>query len=40
MKTSLATEIAGYGPDVIAATPEAVREAVVRRLTAVLAAAS
>jgi len=37
---SLATEIAGYGPDVVAATPEAVREAVVRRLTAVLEAAS
>ena len=37
---SLATEIAGYGPDVVAATPDAVREAVVRRLTAVLEAAS
>jgi predicted DNA-binding transcriptional regulator YafY len=37
---SLAAEIAGYGPDVIAVAPTAVRDAVVRRLTAVLAAAS
>jgi proteasome accessory factor B len=37
---SLAAEIAGYGPDVIAIAPAAVRDAVVRRLTAVLAAAS
>jgi proteasome accessory factor B len=37
---SLATEIAGYGPDVVAAGPAAVRDAVVRRLTAVLQAVS
>jgi proteasome accessory factor B len=37
---SLATAIAGYGPDVVAVAPQAVREAVVRRLTAVLEAAS
>jgi hypothetical protein len=37
---SLATEIAGYGPDVVAVAPDAVRDAVVRRLTAVLEAAS
>jgi proteasome accessory factor B len=33
---SLAAEIAGYGPDVVAVAPDAVRAAVVRRLTAVL----
>jgi proteasome accessory factor B len=33
---SLASEIAGYGPDVVAVSPEAVRDAVIRRLTAVL----
>ena len=32
---SLAAEIAGYGPDVVAADPATVRDAVVRRLTAV-----
>jgi proteasome accessory factor B len=37
---SLAREIAGYGPDVVAARPDPVRDAVVRRLRAVLAAAS
>jgi proteasome accessory factor B len=37
---SLASEIAGYGPDVVAVAPDAVRDAVVRRLTAVLKAAS
>jgi proteasome accessory factor B len=37
---SLATEIAGYGPDVVAAAPDTVRDAVVRRLTAALEAAS
>jgi proteasome accessory factor B len=37
---SLAAEIAGYGPDVVATGPDAVREAVVRRLTAVLTASS
>jgi len=37
---SLAAEIAGYGPDVVAAAPETVKDAVVRRLTAVLKAAS
>jgi proteasome accessory factor B len=37
---SLAAELAGYGPDVVVAGPEAVRDAVVRRLTAVLETAS
>jgi predicted DNA-binding transcriptional regulator YafY len=37
---SLAELIAGYGPDVVAVAPENVREAVVRRLTAVLEEAS
>lgn len=33
---SLAQEVAGYGPDVVVVAPAAVRDAVVRRLTAVL----
>jgi proteasome accessory factor B len=37
---SLAAELAGYGPDVVVTAPSSVREAVVRRLTAVLEAAS
>jgi proteasome accessory factor B len=37
---SLATEVTGYGPDVVAIEPPAVRDAVVRRLNAVLGAAS
>ncbi|MGZ4609023.1 MAG: helix-turn-helix transcriptional regulator [Actinomycetes bacterium] len=37
---SLAAELAGYGPDVLVTSPLSVREAVVRRLTAVLASAS
>ena len=40
VKPRLATEIAGYGPDVVAAAPDTVRDAVVHRLTAVLRAAS
>jgi len=37
---SLASEVAGYGPDVVAVGPAAVRDAVVRRLTSVLDAVS
>jgi proteasome accessory factor B len=37
---SLAEEIVGFGADVVAVAPEELRESVVRRLTAVLAAAS
>lgn len=37
---SLAEQVAGYGPDVVVESPPAVRDAVVRRLTAVHGAAS
>jgi proteasome accessory factor B len=37
---ALAAEVSGYGPDVVVTGPDTVREAVVRRLTAVLEAAS